>query len=301
VFVFGNRRRPAVKILVYEGQGFWRCQKRLSKQMQELGFTYPDDMSSVILQTFRCKRYGQDFRLKERVAEYRKTYGIEEMTTEEEENRVKRAKAALPNRMMGLHFEKRDVPTVRIPDQGRYSLSVRFLSGFRGGAFIAAYLPGRQLMDDDVFTTPGAYFDAADRKIHQVRVPEINDVQSAVVVGQRAWFVGNTDGRAVLVGVNGQDRIVLRPPEAGSSFQLGIRDTGLRGPQEPIDWFSGDSVLIAGLYNTFSFCVTRSGDLWVCVGTSPNRKSPALGVEMASSLWRRGKEGDGAGRGTSGR
>jgi transposase len=31
VFVFGNRRRKAIKLLVYDGQGFWLCQKRLSK------------------------------------------------------------------------------------------------------------------------------------------------------------------------------------------------------------------------------------------------------------------------------
>jgi transposase len=31
VFVFRNRRCKAIKILVYDGQGFWLCQKRLSK------------------------------------------------------------------------------------------------------------------------------------------------------------------------------------------------------------------------------------------------------------------------------
>jgi len=30
VFVFCNRRRTSVKLLVYDGQGFWLCQKRLS-------------------------------------------------------------------------------------------------------------------------------------------------------------------------------------------------------------------------------------------------------------------------------
>jgi len=29
-FVFRNRRSTAVKVLVYDGQGFWLCQKRLS-------------------------------------------------------------------------------------------------------------------------------------------------------------------------------------------------------------------------------------------------------------------------------
>jgi len=30
LFVFANRRRSAIKILVYDGNGFWMCQKRLS-------------------------------------------------------------------------------------------------------------------------------------------------------------------------------------------------------------------------------------------------------------------------------
>jgi transposase len=31
VFVFRNRRATAIKALVYDGQGFWLCHKRLSK------------------------------------------------------------------------------------------------------------------------------------------------------------------------------------------------------------------------------------------------------------------------------
>lgn len=31
VFVFRNRSAKAVKILLYDGQGFWLCQKRMSK------------------------------------------------------------------------------------------------------------------------------------------------------------------------------------------------------------------------------------------------------------------------------
>lgn len=31
VFVFRNRRGTALKLLTYDGQGFWLCQKRLSK------------------------------------------------------------------------------------------------------------------------------------------------------------------------------------------------------------------------------------------------------------------------------
>jgi transposase len=31
LFVFMNKRKTAIKMLVYDGQGFWLCQKRLSK------------------------------------------------------------------------------------------------------------------------------------------------------------------------------------------------------------------------------------------------------------------------------
>ncbi len=31
LIVFRNRRRQAIKLLVYDGQGFWICHKRLSK------------------------------------------------------------------------------------------------------------------------------------------------------------------------------------------------------------------------------------------------------------------------------
>ncbi len=31
VFVFRNRRRTSLKLLFYDGQGFWLCQKRLSQ------------------------------------------------------------------------------------------------------------------------------------------------------------------------------------------------------------------------------------------------------------------------------
>lgn len=43
VFVFRNRRGTSIKILVYDGQGYWLCQKRLSKGR----FRYwPTDTSS---------------------------------------------------------------------------------------------------------------------------------------------------------------------------------------------------------------------------------------------------------------
>jgi transposase len=44
LFVFANRGRTAIKILVYDGQGFWLCHKRLSSSK----FTWwPDGADSL--------------------------------------------------------------------------------------------------------------------------------------------------------------------------------------------------------------------------------------------------------------
>jgi hypothetical protein len=43
----------------------------LAKHMRSLGFTHADDMSSVILEAFWCKRHGKELRIKERAADYR--------------------------------------------------------------------------------------------------------------------------------------------------------------------------------------------------------------------------------------
>lgn len=40
VFAFRNRRATAIKVLVYDGQGFWLCQKKLEAEgTQIFGFT----------------------------------------------------------------------------------------------------------------------------------------------------------------------------------------------------------------------------------------------------------------------
>lgn len=46
-FVFRNRRGTAVKILLYDGQGFWLCQKRLSQGKFAHWPVSPDGLSSL--------------------------------------------------------------------------------------------------------------------------------------------------------------------------------------------------------------------------------------------------------------
>ncbi len=43
LFVFRNRRRTAIKALVYDGQGFWMFYKRLSQGRFRWWPSHPDD------------------------------------------------------------------------------------------------------------------------------------------------------------------------------------------------------------------------------------------------------------------
>jgi transposase len=49
MFVFRNRRRTAIKLLVYDGQGFWLCHKRLSSGRFRW-WPAPGDETGVFLQ-----------------------------------------------------------------------------------------------------------------------------------------------------------------------------------------------------------------------------------------------------------
>lgn len=49
VFVFRNRGRTSVKLLAYDGQGFWLCQKRLSTGRFRYWPTGPDEATSQLL------------------------------------------------------------------------------------------------------------------------------------------------------------------------------------------------------------------------------------------------------------
>lgn len=51
VFVFRNRRGTALKILVYDGQGFWLCQKRLSQGR----FGWWPDSATDVLRTLEAR------------------------------------------------------------------------------------------------------------------------------------------------------------------------------------------------------------------------------------------------------
>lgn len=46
-FIFRNRRRTAIKVLLYDGTGFWLCHKRLSKGQFKRWPTDPNNIVTI--------------------------------------------------------------------------------------------------------------------------------------------------------------------------------------------------------------------------------------------------------------
>lgn len=224
---------------IRNGWGLWRGGP-LAKHIAKLGFTHADDISEVILETFWCKRHGQDFRLEERAAFYKKSMEAALKADAEEEQRVAVAKAAIRDRMMGLRFKPHDVPVVRMPIKN--GVSARFLCPFRNGVFFSRCLPGnkpglyymagyhddpphgelRTMETGDDFYTVGHFLDPADQKIHWILLPELDRTYAAVVADERAWFAGLKNGETVLVSIGDQDRMVVPLPKTDEFPDLGL-------------------------------------------------------------------------------
>jgi len=60
VFVFMNRRRSALRLLVYDGQGFWLCHKRLSRGRFRR-FDRPGALLTLAAHELQVLLYNGDF------------------------------------------------------------------------------------------------------------------------------------------------------------------------------------------------------------------------------------------------
>ncbi len=199
--------------------GLW-SNSRLSKHMRRLGFTHADDMSGVILDTFWCKRHGQDFHISDRAAKYASYWESAQKAETEEKARVENAQSEMRHMMIGLKLERRGPPPVHMPDRIDRSLRARFLSPHRDGILIAI----RRNNDggDDDFTTEAYFFDPKDRKLHPVRVPELQEVHAVVKADDTAWFAGVRGGAAVLLGVTDEKHTTIPLPQDDKPPQLGL-------------------------------------------------------------------------------
>lgn len=204
---------------IRNGWGLWSG-SALKKHMQQLGFTHPDDMSGVILETFWCKRHGKPFLLKERAAEYASSWDAAKKAEEKEQKRVESAKLKMRSMMMGLRLVTGTVPIIKMPNRIDRSLRARFLSRYGDGVFIT--VRNKTGPGDDAYVLEPYFFSPEDGMIHEIHIPEIKHFSSALVAGQAAWFTGTSEGASFLIKITPTRRLMIDLPKDGQPPQLGL-------------------------------------------------------------------------------
>ena len=198
---------------------------RLSTWFNQKGVHHPDDMSGIILTSFWRHLNSRPIELDVQVKQYEEYWEKAKEAQEREKQRAKNAEQQIGNLMMGMSLATAQVERIRtLPRSQGYNggLRARYLAQYRGGVLLTI----RKGFKED-FTTPGYFLNLKSKEIHPVKVPEIQDLQSAVVAGDVAYFSGTTNGTPLLVSVGSGNRSVLTLPVESSSPQLGTDGANL--------------------------------------------------------------------------
>lgn len=200
--------------------GLWRG-SRLSAYFNRLGIQHPDDMSGIILTSFWRHLHEISLDVEGQVVVYRDYWARARHEQALEAKRVERLKAALPGLMMGLKVAEDTAAVLTLPERKDGGLPARHGFVYRG----AALLTVRKGEDGgEAFRLEPYFLDLKRMSLRPVRLPEIDTLSSAIVLGQKACFLGRRRGTPRLLCIAENERRLVALPRVDSLPQLGLED-----------------------------------------------------------------------------
>jgi hypothetical protein len=197
----------------------------LYHDLERYGLHEPDDMSAVILTSFWRRQHGRPLDVARQAQLNREaTEGLQSHLVAAAE-RAKQDTAKIRSMMLGVTMSPADVPTVRLARRSTDGRRTRYAVKYRDGVLL-------NIREYDV-QDPVRKSDAPDRLqpyflnlttgvLRPMRVPELELIRSAVVIGRTAWFVGDKAGAPVLVRLGPADREMVSLPRSDATPQLGF-------------------------------------------------------------------------------
>ncbi|HVP78597.1 MAG TPA: DUF6794 domain-containing protein [Thermodesulfobacteriota bacterium] len=193
----------------------WK-ESRLTKWFNHKGIYHPDDMSGIIIISFWRHLNSKPIGFDEQVKFYQ-DYWKEVLEREnQEKEREKRSILQIQKMMMGATFVSNQVPVIKMPLRKDYELRARYLATFRDGVLLAI----REGSSGD-FKTPPYFLDLNKKTIHPIRLPEIQELHSTVVVKGIAYFSGANRNTPSLVAVDRDSRSLIALPVRNAFPQMG--------------------------------------------------------------------------------
>ena len=197
--------------------GLWE-NSRLAQYFDSLGVEHPDDMSETIIETFWRYLNNKPDNLNKLVLESQEWQKAMQKYDEEEKERVKKVKEAIPQMMMGMKMKKDYIDTVAMASRSDKSLRNRYFSRFKDGVLLA--VREMDYKTDKYFIIP-YFLDLKQVKLHPVKVPEIDFIESVIVVDKKACISGFTNEVRKLIIIDSNSRYQQPLPDSLNYFQLG--------------------------------------------------------------------------------
>jgi len=195
--------------------GLWG-RSRLAEWFNARGIHHAEDMSGIILDSFWRRLQGKDVDLEGQTKKYQAYWAQQKERAKQEQQKAKLAARRVDAMLIGMSLERSNVPSVKLRPGDADDLRARYTARYRDGVLLAI----RQ-GDAENFTTPGYFLSLNDRSLHPIKVPEIEEMHSAIVVGRVAYFSGTSSGNPVLMAISDRSRSRLSLPLAPSVPVLG--------------------------------------------------------------------------------
>ncbi len=197
--------------------GLWKADSELHDYLVGLGMRHPDDMSSVILESFWCRRHGVEYDLAGKVKKYAEYWESVEAKDRYEKERYRRANEFIRNGMADLEVESADVPVLNIPrrtEEGESRYDARYLCRTDDGVYVSVrkWLGNKNWRD--IYGSVPYLIDLDTNEIRPIECPELDEILSSVQIGDVLWIYGKKNGAGKLVSLKrGKSKTVGLPSE----------------------------------------------------------------------------------------
>ncbi|RYG38505.1 hypothetical protein EON81_03420 [bacterium] len=197
--------------------GLWRGD-RLAKWFQGRRVVHPEDMSGILLATYRNRLNGKLSGFQAMAREAQESLAAAAKRGEAEDAQEKRSIEMIGAMMKPLEVVPTKPLIVRFPKQQGQGLRLRYAAPFRGGVLVTT--------KEDVKGRPDAipkpyFLDLGSKQLRPVIVSEFDRVEECVVIGDLAFIHGRKDGEDRLLELDGENRKLIALPLKGN-LRLGI-------------------------------------------------------------------------------
>lgn len=180
--------------------GLINGKSELYQYFYDLGLRHPDDMSSVILSTFWCKRHGKEYNLTNEIDYYIKYWENVELEKEKENERYANSIKFIEKNQVSLKYLSNTVSTINIPEQTtNILLRARYLSKYNDSVYVLVRQEIKKVNRNSIYGTLPYLIDLKTNTMEKVEVSSLDTIQSSILINDTLWFYGEKNQKKVLV------------------------------------------------------------------------------------------------------